>query len=133
MIKPLMNTDKKIELLHKNITEEIIQSAYKVHNTLGPGYLEIIYHNALVTELRKRNLKCDIERIIEIFYEDNKVGEHRLDLIVENRVVVELKSVSDFHPAHQAQIISYLKASGMRVGLLFNFGKARVEHKRYVL
>lgn len=122
-----------MELIYKELTERIIQAFYEIHNALGPGYLESIYQNALKIELEEMNIMCKTERIVEIFYRDKKVGEHRLDLVVEDKVIVELKAASEFHPAHQAQIISYLKATGLKVGLLVNFGKDKVEYKRLVL
>lgn len=122
-----------VELLHRELTKKIIQAFYEVHNTLGPGYLESIYQNALRIELEELSLKCEIERVVEIFYRNKKVGEHRLDLVVEDKVIVELKAVAEFHPAHQAQVISYLKATGLKVALLVNFGKDKVEYKRLVL
>jgi len=123
-----------MELIHKELTGKIIQAFYEVHNTLGPGYLESVYQNALKIELEEEiDLKCEMERTVKIFYRNKKVGEHRLDLVVENKVIVELKAVAEFHPAHQAQAISYLKASGLKVVLLVNFGKDKVEYKRLVL
>ncbi len=129
-----MSTDKnKVELIHKELTEKIIKAAYKVHNTLGPGYLESIYQNALIIELQNMGFKCDAEKSVKIFYSGHEIGEHRLDLIIEEKVIVELKAVSEFHPVHKAQIISYLKATGLKVALLLNFGKEKVEFKRFIL
>ena len=121
-----------MELIHKELTEKIIQSAYKVHNTLGAGYLEAICHNALIVELQNIGLKSNTEKTVEIYYSGHKVGEHRLDLIVEDKVIVELKAVSEFHPVHKAQIISYLKATGLKVAMLLNFGKEKVKYERFV-
>ena len=133
MIKPQMTTDKEKEYIHKELTEKILSAAFKVHNTLGPGYLESIYQNAMVIELRSFGLKCDIEKLVEIFYNNDKVGEHRLDLVIDDKVIVELKAVSEFHPVHKAQIISYLKATRLKIALLLNFGTEKVEYKRFIL
>jgi len=133
MIKPQMTTDKEKEYIHKELTEKILSAAFKVHNTLGPGYLESIYQNAMVIELRSFGLKCDTEKLVEIFYNNDKVGEYRLDLVIDDKVIVELKAVSEFHPVHKAQIISYLKATRLKIALLLNFGTEKVEYKRFIL
>lgn len=130
-MKPRIATDSK--LVYKELTAKIIQAFFEVHNTLGPGYLESIYQNALKIELERIGLQCMTERVVEIFYRNKKVGEHRIDLVVNGKVIIELKAVSGFHPVHQAQVISYLKATGLRVALLVNFGKDKVVYKRFVL
>ena len=94
-----------MELLYKDLTEKIIQAFYNVHNALGPGYLESIYHNALKIELENNGLGYKTEKLVEIFYREIKVGEHCLDLVVEDKVIIELKAVAEFHPAQQAQVI----------------------------
>ena len=124
---------KEINLVHKELTGKIIQAFHEIHYALGPGYLESIYKNALVIEFEDMGLKCEKERIVEIFYRNKKVGEHRLDLVLEDKVLVELKAVAEFHPVHQAQVISYLKATGLKVALLANFGKDKVDCKRIIL
>ncbi len=120
-------------LYHKDLTKTIIKCFYEVHNILGPGYLESIYQNALTIEFKRKGLNYSTERTVEIFFRNEKVGEHRLDLIVENKVIVELKAVAEIHPSHEAQVLSYLKATGLKVALLVNFGKEKVEYKRFVL
>ena len=130
-----------MELLNiKNITKKIdvtsnhiIGAAIKVHKTLGPGFLESIYHNSIKIELKKCNLPFETEKVILIKYEDALVGEHRLDLVVNNEVVVELKAVQDITDIHIAQVISYLKASGLKLGLILNFSKKIIDIKRVVL
>jgi GxxExxY protein len=124
---------KMKELIYKELTEKIIRAAFKVHNILGSGYLETIYQNAMIIELQNSGLSCATEKTVEIFYCGNKIGGHRLDLVIDNKVIVELKAVSDLHPTYKAQIISYLKATGLKVALLINFGKEKVEYKRFVL
>ena len=130
-MKPRIDTDSK--LVYKELTAKIIQAFFEVHNALGPGYLESIYQNALKIELERIGLQCMTERVVEIFYRNKKVGEHRIDLVVNGKVLIELKAVSGFHLVHQAQVISYLKATGLRVALLVNFGKDKVVYKRFVL
>ena len=117
---------------HQDLTSKIIQCAYKVHNTLGFGFLEIIYQNALLIELLKAGLQAEKEKKIQVYYEAQLVGDYMADIIVENKVILELKSVKDLHPAHEAQVINYLKATGIEVGLLINFGQT-VEIKRKIL
>jgi GxxExxY protein len=109
-----------MNLYHKDLTKTIIKCFFDVHNILGPGYLESIYQNALKIELKRKGLDYETERTVEIFFRNEKVGEHRLDLVVENKVIIELKAVAEFHPAHEAQVLSYLKATGLKVALLVN-------------
>ena len=116
---------------HQDLTAKIIQCAYKVHNTLGFGFLEAIYQNALLIELLKAGLRAEKEKKIQVYYDNQLVGDYMADIIVEDKVILELKSVKDLHPAHEAQLVNYLKATGIEVGLLINFGE-RVEIKRKV-
>ena len=116
---------------HQKLTAKIIECAFKVHNTLGFGFLEVIYQNALLIELLKAGLQAEKERKIQVYYETQLVGDFMADIIVENKVILELKSVKDLHPAHEAQLTNYLKATGIEVGLLINFGE-KVEIKRKV-
>ena len=116
---------------HKELTAKIIECAYKVHNTLGFGFLEAVYQNALLIELLKAGLRAEKEKKIQVYYDAQQVGDYLADIIVEDKVILELKSVKELHPAHEAQLINYLKATGIEVGLLINFGE-RVEIKRKV-
>lgn len=104
------------------ITHEILDSAYKVHSALGPGLLESAYQACLVYELRKKGLKVETEQPLPLIYEEVKLEcGYRIDILVENRVVVELKTVEAFSDVHTAQVLTYLKLSGCKVGLLLNF------------
>ena len=116
---------------HKELTAKIIECAYKVHNTLGFGFLEAVYQNALLIELIKVGLQAEKEKKIQVHYHNQLVGDYMADIIVEGKIILELKSVKEFHPAHGAQLVNYLKATGIEVGLLINFGE-RVEIKRKV-
>ena len=116
---------------HSEITEKIIAAAYAVHNQLGFGFLEKVYKNALMIELENMSLKCKAEVPLNVFYSDKLVGEFFADIVVEDKIVVETKAVSKLDPAHEAQLVNYLKASGISVGLLINFGSS-VEVKRRV-
>ena len=116
---------------HKDLTAKIIECAYKVHNTLGFGFLETVYQNALLFELHKAGIDAVKENPIRVLYEDQIVGDYIADIVVDEKVIVELKSVKELHPAHEAQLTNYLKATGIEVGLLINFGE-RVQIKRKV-
>lgn len=114
------------------ITEKIIGASYTVANALGNGFLEKVYENALVVELNLLGLKVESQRKLEVFYKDICVGEYFADLYVENEVVVELKSAKTLASVHQAQLLNYLKATKKKIGLLINFGSAKVEIQRVI-
>jgi len=105
---------------------------FEVHKVLGPGFLESVYEKALLLELTRRGMKVDAEKVFDLTHKGKKVGTHRLDLIIEDKIVVELKTVERFAPQHAAQLPSYLKASGHRLGVLVNFSKAKIESRRVV-
>lgn len=116
----------KGEFRHLALTERIIGLAYEVHNTLGAGFLEKVYEGALAWELRRAGLSVERQAPIDVVYKGERVGEYAADLIVEGRVIVEMKVVSELAGAHKAQLLNYLRATGIEVGLLINFGD-RVE------
>ena len=111
---------------HSDITERIIACAISVHRSLHAGYLEGIYENALVHELSKQGLGVERQKTFPVYYDGVCVGEHRADLLVEGKVVVELKAASDITDQHVAQVMSTMKAAKMKVGLLMNFHEARL-------
>ena len=118
------------------ITHEILDSAYKVHTALGPGLLESAYRTCLAYELRKKGLKVEEEKPVPIIYEEVKLEcGYRMDLLVEDAVVVELKTVDSFTDVHFAQILTYLRFGEKKVGLLINFNVKSLKHgiKRFVL
>jgi GxxExxY protein len=110
----------------KDLTRAIIGCAIEVHRRLGPGYLEAIYEVALAHELTKKGLACQRQRVVNVLYDGVVVGEHRIDIVVEDKVVLELKSVEQLTAKHVAQTISTLKAAGLRVALLLNFDEAKL-------
>ncbi len=112
-----------IEFLHKEITEQIIESYYKVYNQLGYGFLEKVYENALCNTLKQKGLVCEKQKPISVYFENEIVGEYFADLVVENKVIVEIKSVENLCKDHENQLIHYLKATKIEVGLLINFGR----------
>lgn len=104
------------------LTHEILDSAFKVHSSLGPGLLESAYRSCLVYELRKKGLSVEEEKPLPLIYEEVRLDcGYRIDILVEDRVVVELKTVEEFSDVHTAQVLTYLKLSGKRTGLLINF------------
>ena len=116
------------------LTERIISCSFKVHNTLGLGFSEKIYHRALIAAFEEQKLKYETEQPFPVFFENKKVGLGRLDLVVENKVVVEVKAVYGYMPkVFHYQILSYLRASGLKTGLLINFGNKSCEIKRFVV
>ncbi|MFH0775173.1 MAG: GxxExxY protein [bacterium] len=123
-----MNTDN---YKHSEITEKIIKAFYKVYNTLGYGFLEKVYENALFIELIAMSLLVKKQEQIKVYYDGKEVGEYFADLIVEGCVIVELKASESLCKEHEVQLINYLKATDIEVGLLLNFGK-KPEFKRKV-
>jgi GxxExxY protein len=115
---------------HEKLTEHIIGCAITVHRALGPGFLESVYQNALVHELRKAGLTAECERKIAVQYDDIIVGDFIADMLVEGQVLIENKAVQTVAPAHEAQLVNYLTATGIEIGLLLNFGAPRLEFKR---
>ena len=120
------------EYKHKELTGEIINAAHTVHNELGYGFLEKVYHKSLFIELSKRGYSVEFEKPIEVRYDNQVVGEFFADLLVENKVVVEVKAAGKYANVFEAQLLNYLKAMGLEVGLIINFGPS-VEVKRMVL
>jgi GxxExxY protein len=115
-----------------SVSEKIIGCAFTVSNTLGCGFLEKIYENAMAIECIKQGLKVNQQKGIEVTYDNQTVGEYFADLIIEDCVIVELKAQKNLDEIHMAQIMNYLKATKLKLGLLINFGKPRVEFKRVV-
>src|SRR3990170_729920 len=116
----------------EEITGRIIGRAYTVSNTLGCGFLEKVYENALIHELRKSGIKAEQQKRFVVIYEGANVGEYVADLVVEGLVIVETKAVKILDDSHMAQCLNYLKATGLRLGLLLNFGVPRVAVRRVV-
>lgn len=114
----------------ENLTQKIIGCAMAVHQTLGPGFLESVYQNALLIELRHAGLRSECNSRIPVHYRAESVGEFIADILVEHLVILELKSVNEIYPAHEAQLVNYLHATGLEVGLLLNFGAPQLGIKR---
>jgi GxxExxY protein len=121
-----------MDLPHKAVTEAIIGSAFEVYNVLGYGFLEKVYQRAMQVELRLRGYKAEIEADIRVVYKGVEVGFYRADLWVNDSVMVELKVAKSYVPEDEPQLLNELKATGVKVGLLVNFGRTKVEFKRMV-
>ena len=117
---------------HKEITEAIIGSAFEVYNHLGYGFLHRVYQRALRVELLRRAFKAELERRITVCYKDAIVGEYDADLIVDDSVLVEIKIAPQYDKRDEAQLLNMLKATGIKVDILVNFGRYKVEYKRLV-
>ena len=116
----------------EDLTEKIIGAAIEVHKGLGPGFLESVYENALVLELRKRGLSFEQQKEVLIKYDGTDVGKHRLDLFIEDEIVADLKTVTELLDVHFAVVRSQLRAVKRKHGLLLNFAKAKLEAKRVI-
>ena len=132
-----MNTDSQIAspsiLIEGDLTEKILAAAFKVQNTLGAGFLEKVYENSLSIELRRSGLLVEAQKAFPVRYEGAIVGDYLADLVVNGKVIVECKAASALDPVHEAQLINYLRASGIRVGLLMNFGRPKLQYRRLVV
>jgi len=111
------------ELIHRDLTNKIINCFYTVYNTLGYGFLEKVYENALIIELRNNDLNAEKQRPIKVQYDNEIVGEYFADIIVEKTIILELKAAEHLIKEHEFQLINYLKAIDIEIGLLLNFGK----------
>lgn len=108
----------------------LMECAKRIRQQLGPGYLESVYKNAMVIELKKCELSYEIERPIDVYYDQQVVGKFKADIVVENKVILELKAVNVLHLAHEIQLVNYLTATGIDDGLLINFGSDSLQFKR---
>jgi GxxExxY protein len=118
------------EIKPYDLCGQVIGAAMKVHSTLGPGFLESVYQNALIWELRKLGFKAEAERPISVHYDGKLVGALTADLLVNNSVIVELKASQSLAKAHEVQLVNYLVATGIDEGLLLNFGTERLEFRK---
>ena len=118
-------------MLHEELTNKILKAFYKVYNTLGYGFLEKVYQRALLIELRKMGLSCQEEQAIKVYYDGEVVGDYRADIVVDQCVIIENKAAEALVYQNECQLINYLKATEIEVGLLLNFGK-EPEFKRKI-
>lgn len=118
------------DVIYPELSYSIMEAVFEVHNQLGPGFSEEIYQQALGTELQIRNILFETQKQINIFYKGKPMGMYKLDLVVESKIILELKAVSSLNDLFKQQLTSYLKATGLRLGILINFGIRRVEYVR---
>jgi GxxExxY protein len=121
-----------MELAHSDVTEQIIGAAFEVHRELGYGFLEKVYQRAMQAELNRRGIRAEIEHKIKVNYKGTIVGDYQADLLVADVVIVELKVAKNYNNEDEPQLLNELKATGIKVGLLINFGRTKVEFKRMV-
>ncbi|NQV18483.1 MAG: GxxExxY protein [Armatimonadetes bacterium] len=119
-------------MLYEDLTQQIIGCAYRVYNIMGFGYLESVYEKCLIIELRKIGLKVESQKPVIVHYLNQIVGNYIADIVVENKIIIELKSVKNIVKAHEVQLVNYLTATGLEVGLVINFAESEVEIKRKV-
>lgn len=121
------------ERLYEDLTFRIIGIAMKVHNDLGSGFLEKVYENAMMVHFEKEKIKAEQQKEIKINYLGKEIGNYIADIFIEEKVIVELKTVENLTDVHTAQLLNYSKATGIRVGLLINFKNEKLEYKRYIV
>ncbi len=125
-----MNADYK-DFKHKELTEEIIKIFYRVYNKLGYGFLEKVYENAIMLEFKREGIPAVSQSVIKVVYEDEIIGEYFADILVDNKVIIEIKAAKSIAIEYEAQLLNYLKATKIEVGILFNFGP-KADFKRKV-
>ncbi len=121
------------EIIYKDLSFKIVGLAMHVHNTLGFGFLEKIYENSLMVLLKRDGITAKQQAPITVYFEGENVGEYFADILVENKIVLELKSGEKIVDAHRAQTLNYLKATGLNLAIILNFGKERLEYERLVV
>ncbi len=127
-----MNIDRK-EILYKDLSYKIIGLAIETHNKLGYGFLEKVYENAMLIMFRKKGIKVKQQAPIKVYFEGEIVGEYFADILVEDKIILELKVMEKIIGVHKAQALNYLKATGLRLAIILNFGKEKLEYERLVL
>jgi GxxExxY protein len=127
-----VGNSKENKLLHEETTGKIIGAAFEVHDQLGYGFLERVYQRALQVELLRRGATAEIEKKIQVQYKGVVVGDYDADLIVDGCVAIEIKVAREYDKRDEAQLLNELKATGLKVGMLVNFGRAKLEYKRLI-
>ncbi len=120
------------KIIYPELSYEIINIAFEVHNTLGPGFVEEIYEESMAHEFELRGIPYERQKEVIVSYKGRKVGKHRIDLVVDGKIILELKAVSELTDVFRQRTLSYLKATNLKLGLLISFGSSRVQHERIV-
>lgn len=120
-----------MKLKHEKLTENILAAAFEVSNELGNGFLESVYERALLLALKEKGIHAESQIPLNVIFRNQRVGEFFADIVVENKIILELKAVKAIAPEHIAQVLNYLKATGLAVGFLLNFGNSRLEYRRF--
>lgn len=126
-----MNENENI--IYKDLSYKIIELALEAHNELGCGFLEKVYENALMILFDRENIPARQQAPADVYFQDKVVGQYFSDILVDNKLILELKTVDVIANIHKAQVLNYLRATGLKLGLILNFGKPRLEYKRLVL
>jgi GxxExxY protein len=126
-----MNDNEKI--IHKGLSYKIVDLAIEVHNELGCGFLEKVYENALMVLLEREGIPAKQQAPADVYFQGKVVGQYFADILVDNKLILELKTVDTIGNVHRAQVLNYLRATGLKLGLILNFAKPRLEYKRLVL
>jgi len=121
-----------VDLIHKELVYQVVGCAMKVHQELGYGFLEKVYENSLMHLLNKENIQTKQQYPVPVHFDSVIVGEYYADIMIENKILIELKTVERITNAHFAQVLNYLKATGIRLGLLLNFGPRKLEYERII-
>jgi GxxExxY protein len=127
-----MDSNSEI-MLYRELSYEVMAAVFEVHNTLGPGFLEKVYENALMVEFGLRGIPAEAQKPLVVRFKGVGVGDFNADIVINGKMILELKAVEAFSKAYEAQVLNYLKGTGFKLGVLINFGKERVESKRFVL
>jgi len=120
------------EIIYEELSFQVISAIFEVHNVLGPGFLEKVYENALVREFSMREIPVESQKEIDVLYKHEEIGKYYADILVDGKIIIELKVVDRLTRLHEAQLLNYLKATGLKVGYLINMAGKRVEYKRRV-
>lgn len=120
------------KVLYPELSYQIMNIIYEVHNQLGPGFTEDIYEKAVIYELQNRQILFEAQVNIDVIYKGQNLGTYRLDLVIDRKIILELKAVSDLNDVYKQQLLSYLRATNLRLGILINFGAAKIQSFRIV-
>jgi len=125
--------DENTNIIYKDLSYKIVELALEVHNELGCGFLEKVYENALMILLDREGISARQQAPADVYFQNQVVGQYFADILVDNKIILELKTVEAIANVHKAQVLNYLRATGIKLGLIMNFAKPRFEYKRMVL